>query len=99
MFPEGSKYPDRAEARQAIAALAPILQKLASPVHHLRPHRRRRDLCQSALWFLGAVRGPRQYRARSSWASSASADDRISSVVGRSTAEPFFPNDPYHGGQ
>jgi chemotaxis protein MotB len=23
------------------------------------------------------------------------ADDRISSVVGRSTADPFFPNDPY----
>jgi chemotaxis protein MotB len=93
MFPEGSKYPFEA-TRQAIAAIAPILQQLPN------------QLVISGHTAAGAAYANPRY---GSWELSTDrantvrvllgefglSDDHVGSVVGKSTAEPFFPNDPY----
>ena len=93
MFPEGSKYPFEA-TRKAVAAIAPILQKLpnqitisgytAAGVTYANPNYGAWDLSSDRA---NAIRGILN--------ESGLSDDHISSVAGRATADPLFPNDPY----
>jgi chemotaxis protein MotB len=96
MFPEGSKYPYDT-ARKAIAAIAPILDKLpnqvaiagytAAGVHYDDPHYGPWDLSTDRA---NVVRGI--------LAEFGLSTDHVSSVTGRATADPLFPNDPYLAG-
>ena len=62
MFPEGSKYPTE-QARQAIAAIAPTLNKLPNQVE-ISGHTAAGGNYPNPLWRLGAVKRPRQRSAR-----------------------------------
>lgn len=93
MFPEGSKYPFET-TRAAIAAIAPVLQQLpnritisghtAAGVNYTNP--------RYGAWELSSDRAN---VVRSILGEFGLADDHIQSVAGQSTADPFFPNDPY----
>lgn len=93
MFAEGSKYPLES-ARQAIAAIAPLLQQLpnqisisghtAADVNYSNP--------RYGAWDLSSDRANIM---RSLLVEFGLAPDRIHSVIGRATEDPFFPNDPY----
>ncbi len=93
MFPEGSKYPLE-QTRAAIAAIAPILQQLNAQIT-ISGHTAaggRYDNPRYGPWELSADRAN---VVRATLGEFGLADDRIKSVVGRATDEPFFPNDPY----
>lgn len=93
MFPPLSKYPLE-PARRAIAAIAPILQQLpnqiaisgytAAGVTYPNP--------RYGSWELS---GDRANETRSLLDEFGLSQDHISSVTGRSTSDPFFPDDPY----
>jgi chemotaxis protein MotB len=93
MFAEGSK--DLYEpAREAIAAIAPILQRLpnqitisgytAAGVHY--------DNLRDGAWELSTGRAE---TVRNVLGEFGLSDDHISSVSGRATADPLFPDNPY----
>ncbi|HVX82812.1 MAG TPA: flagellar motor protein MotB [Devosiaceae bacterium] len=96
MFPEGSKYPYPATVK-AIAALAPILEKLpnqitiqgftASGASYSNPH--------YGAWELSADRAN---SVRQILGQYGLTDDHISAVTGRASADPLFPDDPYMAG-
>lgn len=93
MFPEGSKYPLE-PTRAAIAAIAPILQQLNAQVT-ISGHTAaggRYDNPRYGPWELSADRAN---VVRSILGEFGLGDDRVKSVVGRATDDPFFPNDPY----
>lgn len=93
MFPEGSKYPLE-PTRAAIAAIAPILQVLNAQVT-ISGHTAaggRYDNPRYGPWELSADRAN---VVRSILGEFGMGEDRVKSVIGRSTDEPFFPNDPY----
>jgi chemotaxis protein MotB len=93
MFPEGSKYPYES-TRKAIAAAAPILQKLPNRIAisghtaaggtYINP--------QYGPWELSMDRAN---VVRQILGEFGLAEDHIASVTGKATTEPFFPNDPY----
>jgi chemotaxis protein MotB len=93
MFPEGSTYPNEL-TRQAIAAIAPILQKLASPVR-IAGHTAAGGVYVNPRYGSWELSADRANTVRQILGEFGLADDRVNSVVGRSTADPFFPNDPY----
>jgi len=93
MFPEGSKYPHEA-TRAAIAAIGPILQQLNAQVN-ISGHTAaggRYDNSRYGPWELSADRAN---VVRSTLGEFGLGNDRIKSVIGRATDDPFFPNDPY----
>ncbi len=93
MFPEGSKYPVEA-ARMAVAAIAPMLQQLNAQITisgHVAAGGRY-DNPRYGAWELSADRAN---VIRATLGEFGLSDDRIKSVVGRATDDPFFPNDPY----
>ncbi len=93
MFPEGSKYPTEA-TRLALAAIGPILQQLNSQVS-ISGHTAaggRYDNPRYGSWELSADRAN---VVRSTLGEFGLSNDRVKSVIGRSTDDPFFPNDPY----
>jgi chemotaxis protein MotB len=93
MFPEGSKYPNEV-ARQAIAAIAPILQKLSRPVR-ISGHTAAGGVYANPRYGSWELSADRANTVRQILGEFGLADDRVNSVVGRSTGDPFFPNDPY----
>ncbi len=96
MFPEGSKYPFE-RTRQAIAAVAPILQRLPNQIDisgHTAAGRSYPDPTYGA-WELSSDRAN---VVRSILGEFGLSDLRVHAVNGRATAEPFFPNDPYMSG-
>jgi len=93
MFPEGSKYPNEL-TRQALAAIAPILQKLSSPVR-ISAHTAAGGVYANPRYGSWELSADRANTVRQILSEFGLADARINSVVGRSTADPFFPNDPY----
>ena len=93
MFAEGSKYPNEA-TRQAIAAIAPILQKLSNPVR-IEGHTAAGGLYANPRYGSWELSADRANSVRQIMGEFGLQDDKIDSVVGRATAEPFFPNDPY----
>ncbi|OAM74318.1 flagellar motor protein MotB [Devosia elaeis] len=93
MFPEGSKYPLEA-TRVAIAAIGPILQQLNAQVT-ISGHTAaggRYDNPRYGPWELSADRAN---VVRSVLGEFGLGNDRVKSVMGRATDEPYFPNDPY----
>jgi chemotaxis protein MotB len=93
MFPEGSKYPTE-DARQAIAALGPILQKLSNQIT-ISGHTAAGGTYSNPRYGPWELSSDRANVVRSLLGEFGLADDRIKSVSGRSTSDPFFPNDPY----
>lgn len=93
MFPEGSKYPTET-TRRAIAAIAPILQKLSAPVR-IAGHTAAGGTYANPRYSSWELSSDRANTVRQILGEFGLRDDRIYSVVGRSTADPFFPNDPY----
>jgi chemotaxis protein MotB len=93
MFPEGSKYPFEA-TRQAIAVMAPILNRLPNPIR-ITGHTAagaRYDNPRYGAWELSTDRAN---VTRGILQEFGLASDRIHSVVGRGENDPLFPNDPY----
>ena len=93
MFPEGSKYPYE-QARKAIAAMAPALQKMPNPISisgytaaNAAPGNPR-----YGKWELSFDRAD---QARQILEEAGLSPERVQQVVGRADSDPFFPNDPY----
>jgi chemotaxis protein MotB len=93
MFPEGSK--DAYDAtRQAIAAIAPVLQKLSNQIEIV-------GYTAAGVTYNNPAYGPwelsmdRANTVRNILSQYGLSDEHISSVEGRATADPLFPNDPY----
>lgn len=92
MFPSGSKYPLEM-TRKAIAAMAPLLQRL--------PNRVRISGYVAAGGKYDPHYGPwelsfdRANMTRSILQEFGLSADRIESIVGRADADPFFPSSPY----
>ena len=93
MFPEGSKYPTE-QARQAIAALGPILQKLSNQVT-ISGHTAAGGSYSNPRYGAWELSSDRANVVRSLLGEFGLSDDRVSAVAGRASADPFFPNDPY----
>ena len=93
MFPEGSKYPTE-KTRQAIAAIAPIIQQLANPVR-IEGHTAAGVVYTNPRYGSWELSSDRANTVRQILGEFGLAQERIDSVSGRATAEPFFPNDPY----
>ncbi|WP_108397148.1 flagellar motor protein MotB [Devosia submarina] len=93
MFPEGSKYPTE-QARQAIAALGPILQKLSNQIT-ISGHTAAGTNYANPRYGSWELSSDRANVVRALLGEFGLSDDRVSAVVGRSSADPFFPNDPY----
>lgn len=93
MFPEGSKYPYEI-TRKAIAALAPVLQKLPNQIR-VSGHTATGTQYPNPRYGAWELSFDRANAARQILEEFGLRNDRISSVVGRAEADPFFPNDPY----
>ncbi|WP_127753676.1 MULTISPECIES: flagellar motor protein MotB [unclassified Devosia] len=93
MFPEGSKYPTE-PARQAIAALGPILQKLSSQIT-ISGHTAAGGTYVNPRYGSWELSSDRANVVRGLLGEFGLSDDRVSAVSGRASADPFFPNDPY----
>ncbi|WP_375451501.1 flagellar motor protein MotB [uncultured Devosia sp.] len=93
MFPEGSKYPFEV-TREAIAAIAPILQKLPNQIN-ISGHTAAGTLYDNPRYGSWELSSDRANVVRSILGEFGLADDRIHAVMGRSISDPFFPNDPY----
>jgi chemotaxis protein MotB len=93
MFPEGSKYPNEV-TRKAIAAIAPILQRLSNPVR-ISGHAAAGGVYANPRYGAWELTTDRANTVRQILGEFGLSDDRIDSVVGRATVDPFFPNDPY----
>jgi chemotaxis protein MotB len=93
MFPEGSKYPFET-TREAIAALAPILQQLPNRLT-IAGHTAAGTTYANPRYGSWELSTDRANVVRVLLGEFGLADDHVASVVGKSTTEPFFPNDPY----
>ena len=93
MFPEGSKYPLE-PTRAAIAAIAPVLQRLSQPIR-ISGHTAAGGTYANPRYGPWELSSDRANVVRGILGEFGLADDRISAVLGRSTADPFFLNDPY----
>lgn len=93
MFAEGSKYPNEV-TRQAIAAVAPILQKLSNPVR-ISGHTAAGGIYANPRYGSWELSADRANTVRQILGEFGLSDDHVDSVVGRATSQPFFPNDPY----
>jgi len=93
MFPEGSKYPLEA-TRQAIAAIAPILQQLPNQIT-ISGHTAAGVKYNNPRYGAWDLSSDRANVVRDILTEFGLSDDHIYSVVGRATQDPFFPDDPY----
>jgi chemotaxis protein MotB len=96
MFPEGSKYPFE-PTRKAIAALAPILQKLSNQIT-ISGHTAAGAVYENPRYGAWDLSSDRANAVRAILGEFGLSDDRIRAVNGNATAEPLFPNDPYLAG-
>jgi len=93
MFPEGSKYPFE-QTRQAIAALAPILQQLPNQLT-ISGHTAAGTTYPNPRYGSWELSSDRANTVRVLLGEFGLSDDHIAAVSGKSIGEPFFPNDPY----
>ncbi|MFD2646650.1 flagellar motor protein MotB [Devosia albogilva] len=93
MFPEGSKYPYE-YTRAAIAALAPVLQQLSNQVS-ITGHTAAGATYANPRYGSWELSSDRANVVRSILGEFGLSDDRVASVGGRSSGDPFFPDDPY----
>lgn len=93
MFRENTKFPYE-HTRLAISAIAPVLQRLSNQIR-ITGH------AAAGAMYVDPHYGPWELTAdranvvRGILGEFGLSNDRIYSVVGRGTAEPFFANDPY----
>ena len=93
MFPEGSKYPYEM-TRQAIAAIAPILQQLPNQIN-ISGHTAAGATYTNPRYGSWELSSDRANTVRSILGEFGLNQDHIHSVIGRSTTDPFVNNDPY----
>lgn len=93
MFPEGSKYPFEV-TRMAIAAIAPILQKLPNQIA-ISGHTAAGATYSNPRYGAWELSSDRANVVRTLLGEFGLNEGKVSSVVGHATNEPFFPNDPY----
>jgi chemotaxis protein MotB len=93
MFPEGSKYPFEA-TRQAIAAIAPILQKLPNQIR-ISGHTAAGSTYTDPRYGAWELSSDRANMVRMILGEFGLADENIEAVIGRAASEPLLPSDPY----
>jgi chemotaxis protein MotB len=93
MFPEGSKYPFEI-TRQALAAIAPVLQQLPNQIN-ISGHTAAGATYSNPRYGSWELSSDRANTVRSILGEFGLSADHIHSVIGRSTTDPFFNNDPY----
>lgn len=93
MFPEGSKYPYET-TRKAIAAMAPILARMPNQIR-ITGHTAANGTYTNPRYGKWELSADRANVVRSILEEFGVPENRIYSVVGRGSAEPFFPNDPF----
>jgi chemotaxis protein MotB len=93
MFPEGSKYPYEI-TRQAIAAIAPVLQQLPNQIR-VAGHTAAGSSFPNPRYGKWELSSDRANAARAILEEFGLNSDRLFAVVGQADAEPFFPNNPY----
>jgi chemotaxis protein MotB len=96
MFPEGSKYPFET-TRKAIAAIAPVLQRLSAQVK-VSGHTAAGAIYPNPRYGAWELSTDRANVVRSILGEFGLSDDHIGSVIGHASAAPLFPNDPYLAG-
>lgn len=93
MFPEGSKYPYEI-TRKAIAAMAPLLNKLPNQVE-ITGHVASGGTYENPRYGKWELSFDRANTTRQILEEFGLSADRLKSVTGKGDTEPFFPNDPY----
>lgn len=93
MFPEGSKYPYEV-TRKAIAAMAPLLQKLPNQIQ-ITGNTAAGATYDNPRYGEWELSFDRANVARQILEEFGLSPSRVQSVVGRGDTDPFFPNDPY----
>lgn len=93
MFQEGSKYPYE-WMRAAIAAIAPTLERLPNQVR-ISGHTAAGVLYSDPAYTAWELSTDRANTVRSILGEFGLSNERIHSVVGRASSEPYFVNDPY----
>ena len=96
MFPEGSKFPTEA-ARQAIAAIAPTLQRLPNQIE-ISGHTAAGAAYPNPRYGAWELSMDRANVVRALLGEFGVGDDRIQAVTGRASTEPFFPGAPFMSG-
>jgi len=96
MFPEGSRFPLE-DARKAIAALAPILQRLPNQIR-ISGHTASGGTYTDPDYGPWELSSDRATTVRKLLGEFGVADDHFASVDGRAAGDPMFPNDPYLSG-
>jgi chemotaxis protein MotB len=93
MFAEGSKYPFEA-TRAAIAAIAPVLQKLPNQIR-ISGHTAAGSTYDDPRYGAWELSSDRANVVRQILHEFGLSDDHIQSVVGRAASDPLLPSDPY----
>jgi chemotaxis protein MotB len=93
MFPEGSKYPYEV-TRKAIAAMAPLLQKLPNQIR-ISGHTAAGGTYENPRYGPWELSFDRANVTRQILEEFGLAANRVQAIEGRSDSDPFFPNDPY----
>ncbi|WMT90533.1 flagellar motor protein MotB [Pelagibacterium sp. H642] len=93
MFQEGSKYPYE-WMRAAIAAIAPTLERLPNQVR-ISGHTAAGVVYSDPAYTAWELSTDRANTVRSILGEFGLSNERIHSVVGRASSEPYFVNDPY----
>ncbi len=93
MFPEGGKYPHEM-TRRAIAAMAPLLQRLPNPIR-ISGHAAAGAIFDNPRYGAWELSFDRANVTRQILEEFGLSGDRIEAILGRSDTEPFFADDPY----
>jgi chemotaxis protein MotB len=93
MFPEGSKYPVEA-VRQALAAMAPFLQKLPGQIQ-VSGYTAAGATYENPRYGAWELSMDRANAVRQILGEFGLSDDHVNSVTGRATQAPLFVDDPY----
>ncbi len=93
MFPEGSKYPVD-EVRLALAAIAPILNKLPNQIS-ISGHTASGNTYPNPRYGAWELSSDRANMTRAILGEYGLGPEHVTAVVGRADQEPFLPNDPY----
>ncbi|MEQ1901143.1 MAG: flagellar motor protein MotB [Devosia sp.] len=93
MFEEGSKFPLEV-TRKAIAALGPILEKLPNQIT-ISGHTAAGSTYRDPHYGSWELSSDRANVVRAILGEFGLSEDHVSTVSGKSTSEPFFPDDPY----
>jgi len=96
MFPEGSKFPFET-TRQAIASIAPVLQKLGAQLR-ISGHVSAGTVFENPRYGAWELSMDRANSVRLLLGEFGLSDEMVGAVVGRASADPLFADDPYLAG-